>query len=150
MTSIEQASATLEPLVGHLARLLFGVALLLAGVGSSITASMAETNVIAGFLGRPEDPQSWFYRVSLFITAVPALVVVATQTDSFRVLILSQVVLSIQLPFTIVPLLLLTGDRRLMGEHASGPRERTIAWTAGAVVIGLNVLLLSYVLKGGA
>jgi manganese transport protein len=149
VTSIAQASTTLEPLVGHLAQLLFGIALLLAGVGSSITASMAEANVIAGLLGRPEDPQSWFYRVSLFATALPALVVVATQADSFRVLILSQVVLSIQLPFTILPLLLLTGDRRLMGEHASGPRERVIAWSAGLIVVGLNLVLLYHVVRGG-
>ena len=150
VTSIEQASATLAPLVGNLARLLFGIALLLAGVSSSITASMAEANVIAGLLGRPEDPQTWFYRLSLFVTAVPALAVVATQTDSFRVLVLSQVVLSIQLPFTIVPLLILTSDRRLMGSHASGPRERIVAWGAGAIVIALNVLLLYYVVRGGA
>ena len=77
ITSIEQASATLEPLVGNLARLLFGIALLLAGVGSSVTSSMAEANVIAGLLGRAEDPPSRFYRVSLFVTALPALVVVA-------------------------------------------------------------------------
>ena len=78
--SIEQASATLEPLAGSLARLLFGIALLLAGLGSSITSSMAEANVLTGYLGRSEDPRTRFYRMSLFVLALPALAVIMAGT----------------------------------------------------------------------
>lgn len=149
VTSIEQASATLEPLAGSAARLLFGVALLLAGLGSSITSSMAEANVLTGFLGRPEDPRSRFYRVALFALSVPALAVVIAQFDSYRVLILSQVALSVQLPLTILPLLLVAGDRRIMGAYASGRVERFLGAAAGVFVIVLNTLLL-YQTAGGS
>ena len=58
VTSIEQASQTLEPLVGSLAQLVFGIALLAAGLSSSVTASLAEANIVTGYLGRPEDPRT--------------------------------------------------------------------------------------------
>lgn len=149
VTSIEQASATLEPLAGSLARLLFGIALLLAGLGSSITSSMAEANVLTGYLGRPEDPRSRFYRIALFALSIPALAVIVAQFDSYRVLILSQVALSVQLPFTILPLVLIASDRRLMGEFASGRTERVLAVAAGIFVVVLNALLL-YRIAGGS
>ncbi|MHB0980103.1 MAG: Nramp family divalent metal transporter [Thermoleophilia bacterium] len=149
VTSIEQASATLEPLAGNVARFLFGVALLLAGLGSSITSSMAEANVLTGFLGRPEDPRSRFYRVALFVLSIPALAVILAQFDSFRVLILSQVVLSVQLPLTILPLLLVAGDARIMGSFASSHVERILGVAAGAFVVVLNALLL-YRIAGGS
>lgn len=145
---IEQASATLEPLAGPLARLLFGVALLLAGLGSSITSSMAEANVLTGYLGRSEDPRSRFYRMSLFVLALPALGVILARFDSYTVLLLSQVVLSIQLPLTILPLIVVTGNRRLMGDLVSGPMEKVVAGAAGLLVVGLNMLLLYTVIGG--
>ena len=111
VSSIEQASATLEPLVGPLSRFLFGLALLVAGLASSITSSLAEANVVTGYLGKPEDPRSRFYRVGLVVTSLPAMFVIALGVDSFKVLIISQVMLSIQLPFTIIPLLWLSGSR---------------------------------------
>ena len=108
--SIEQASATLKPLAGPLAGFLFAVALVFAGVGSSVTSSMAEVNVITGFLGKPEDPRTLLYRISVFVTAIPSFMVILMGMDTFRILVFSQVVLSIQLPFTLV--LLLIGPRR--------------------------------------
>ena len=108
--SIEQASATLKPLAGPLAGFLFAVALVFAGVGSSVTSSMAEVNVITGFLGKPEDPRTLLYRISVFVTAIPSFMVILMGMDTFRILVFSQVVLSIQLPFTLV--LLPIGPRR--------------------------------------
>jgi len=148
VTSIEQASATLRPLAGHLAQLLFGIALLFAGVGSSITSSMSEANVITGYLGKPEDPREWVYRIGLVVTAIPALVIIAIGVDSYKALILSQVALSVQLPFTIIPLLLLVGSRKVMGEFASGWLEKALGWVVAAVVLALNGLLLYHILGG--
>jgi manganese transport protein len=148
VTSIEQASATLRPLAGHLAQLLFGIALLFAGVGSSITSSMSEANVITGYLGKPEDPKGWVYRIGLVATAIPALVIIAIGVDSYKALILSQVALSIQLPFTIIPLLLLVGSRKVMGEFASGWLEKALGWVVAVVVLALNGLLLFHILGG--
>ena len=146
--SIEQAALTLEPLAGSFARLLFGIALLLAGLGSSITSSMAEANVLTGYLGRSEDPRSRFYRMSLFVLALPALGVIVAGLDSYTVLLLSQVVLSLQLPLTILPLIIVTGDRRLMGDLASSATERALASAAGLLVVGLNFFLLYTVIGG--
>ena len=107
VTSIEQASATLKPLAGALAGLLFAIALVFSGVGSSITSSMAEADVITGFLGKPSDPRTTLYRIAVFVTAIPALLVILFSLDTYRILIFSQVILSLQLPFTLVPLLML-------------------------------------------
>ena len=127
---------------------LFGVGLLLAGLGSSFTSAMAEVNVLTAYLGRPEDPRTNFYRIGLFVLAIPALAVIASGIDSFKVLLYSQVALSIQLPLTIIPLVLLVSDRRVMGAFASGGAERTLAIVGGVLVTALNVLFL-YNLAGG-
>jgi manganese transport protein len=140
--SIEQASATLKPLAGPLAGFLFAVALVFAGVGSSVTSSMAEANVITGFLGKPEDPQTWLYRIAIFITAIPSFLIIALASDTYRILIFSQVMLSIQLPFTLIPLLILCRDRKIMGGFRSGTREFAAAVAICGVVIVLNVYLL--------
>jgi len=150
ISSIEQASATLKPLAGPLAGFLFAVALVFAGVGSSVTSSMAEVNVITGFLGRPEDPRTLLYRVSVFVTAIPSFMIILLAMDTFRILIFSQVVLSIQLPFTLVPLLILCRDRKLMGRFRSSQLEFAAAVVISAVVIVLNIYLLySTIIEGG-
>lgn len=147
--SLTQASATLEPLAGSLARLLFGIGLLFAGLGSSFTSAMAEVNVLTAYLGRPEDPRTKLYRIGLFILAIPALAVIAAGMDPLRVLIYSQVALTIQLPLTIVPLLLLVFSRKVMGEFRSGKAERALAIVATLVLSVLNTLFL-YTLAGGS
>jgi manganese transport protein len=147
--SIEQASAILKPLAGPLAGFLFAVALVFAGVGSSVTSSMAEVNVITGFLGRPEDPRTLLYRISVFVTAIPSFMVILLAMDTFRILIFSQVVLSIQLPFTLVPLLILCRDRNLMGRLRSSQPEFAAAVVISGVIIVLNIYLLYSTIAGG-
>ena len=147
--SIEQASATLKPLAGPLAGFLFAIALIFAGVGSSVTSSMAEVNVITGFLGKPENPRTLLYRVSVFVTALPSFIIILMTLDTFRILIFSQVVLSIQLPFTLIPLLILCRDRKKMGCFRSSHLEFTAAVVISAVVIILNIYLLYSTVAGG-
>jgi manganese transport protein len=142
VSSIEAASETLKPLAGPLAGLLFAVALVFAGVGSSITSSMAEVNVFAGFLGKPEDSKTLFYRLSIFITAIPSFIIIAMGLDTYKILILSQVVLSIQLPFTLIPLLILCRSKKIMGNFRSRAIEFGLAAAVSTVVIGLNIYLL--------
>lgn len=147
--SIEQASTTLTPLAGPLAGLLFAIALVFAGVGSSVTSSMAEVNVITGFLGKPEDPRTLLYRISVFITAIPSFIIILSGMDTFKILIFSQVVLSIQLPFTLVPLLLLCRSKKLMGEFSSSNKEFIAAIAISTIIIVLNIYLLYSTLRGG-
>lgn len=147
--SLTQASATLEPLAGSLARLLFGIGLLFAGLGSSFTSAMAEVNVLTAYLGRPEDPRTKFYRIGLFVLAIPALAVVAVAKDPLQVLIYSQVALTIQLPLTIIPLLWLVFSKKVMGDFRSGPVERVLAIAATLALSVLNTLFL-FTLAGGS
>ena len=147
--SIEQASATLIPLAGPLAGFLFAVALVFAGVGSSVTSSMAEVNVITGFLGQPEDPRTLLYRISVFVTAIPSFLIILLSMDTFRILIFSQVVLSLQLPFTLIPLLMLCRDHKLMGAFKSSRMEFAAAVVISAIVIVLNLYLLYSTIIGG-
>jgi len=140
--SLERASATLRPLAGRFAGFLFAVALLAAGISSSTTSSMAEVNVITAFLGKPEDPKTLLYKISAFITAIPSFVIILMKIDTFKILILSQVVLSIQLPFTLVPLLILCRRRTVMGSFRSKSVEFVLAIAVSAVIIALNLFLL--------
>lgn len=147
--SIEEAAATLKPLAGPLAGLLFAIALVFAGVGSSITSSMAEVNVITGFLGKPEDPRTLLYKLSVFLTAIPSFLIIIFSLDTFRILIFSQVVLSIQLPFTLLPLLILCNKRKIMGCFRSSRTEFISALIISGIVIILNMYLLYSTLAGG-
>ncbi|NTV68316.1 MAG: Nramp family divalent metal transporter [Chlorobaculum sp.] len=147
---IEQASATLRPLAGPLAGLLFAVALVFAGVGSSITSSMAEANVITGFLGKPEDPSSLLYRVAVFLTSIPSFFIILFNVDTYKILIFSQVVLSVQLPFTLLPLLLLCRSEKVMGVFRSRGVEFVAAVLITIVVVALNIYLFYTTISGGS
>jgi manganese transport protein len=142
VTSITDAAQTLVPLAGKAAGLLFAIALVFAGVGSSVTSSMAEVNVITGFLGKPEDPKTLLYRVATFITAIPSLMIILLNLDTYKILIFSQVILSIQLPFTLIPLLYLARKKSVMGIFKSSNAEFSALIIISAIIIGLNAFLL--------
>ncbi len=142
VSDIAQAADTLRPLAGNTARLLFAIAFLCAGLSSSITVCLAGGTVFTGFLGHEIDPKKWWYRAGILLTAVPAVLLIQVLTDAFQALVWSQVVLSIQLPLTILPLILLTRSRRVMGEFANGRVESVLLYAGGALVIALNLLLL--------
>ena len=147
--SLSQASETLRPLAGPLAQLLFAIALLFAGISSSTTSSMAEANVITGYFGKSEDPKSLFYRVSLIVTSIPAFFVILFSKDFYNLLILSQVILSVQLPFTIIPLIMLSSNTKVMGKFKLTKLQLTIAWIIAVSVMALNAFLLFQTFTGG-
>ena len=149
VTTIEQASVTLKPLAGQFAGILFAIALVFSGISSSITVSMAEANIITGFLGKPEDPRTMLYRSALLVTAIPAVLIILFSVDTFRVLILSQVILSIQLPFTLIPLLILCRNSQVMGSFKSRTFEFAAASIISAIVIALNIYFFYTTLTGG-
>jgi manganese transport protein len=149
VTSIEQASQTLEPLVGSAAQFIFGIALLAAGLSSSVTASLAEANIVTGYLGRPEDPRTRTYKLGLVVLTLPAMVIIAVGVDAYQALIVSQVVLSLQLPFTIIPLLWLSRSRRVMGRDRTGTISTVVGVLVAALIIGLNAFLLYTTFWGG-
>jgi manganese transport protein len=115
----------------------FAVALLAAGLASAATATLAGQIVIEGFTN---------FRISVFvrraITVIPALVLIASGLDAYQALIFSQVALSIQLPFAIVPLIWLTSRKSVMGSFVNARQTTIAASVAATAIIGLNVALL--------
>jgi len=142
VTELGQAQAMLRPLLGKAAAVVFGGALLMAGLSSSVTAGMAGGSIIAGMSGEPYDPSDNHTRLGVVVTLVGAALVTLLITDPFRGLILSQTALSIQLPWTIILQILLTSDHRIMGKHVNGAVDQVLLWTTALIVSGLNVLLL--------
>ena len=132
------------PHVGPAAPLLFGVALLLAGQSSTLTGTLAGQIVMEGYLRLRVDP--WLRRLATrLIALVPAVVVIALTGESStqRLLVLSQVVLSLQLSFAVIPLIHFTSDRRNMGVFASPTWVRVLAWLTAAIIVGLNTKLVA-------
>lgn len=149
VTELGQAQAMLQPLLGKAAAVVFGGALLMAGLSSSVTAGMAGGSIVAGMSGEPYDPSDNHTRAGIILTLAGALVVTFLITDPFRGLILSQMALSVQLPWTIILQILLTSDSRIMGKYVNSTFDRILLWTTAALVSGLNVLLLADTLRNG-
>ncbi len=135
--SLQTAYVTLTPALGALAALAFGVGLLASGLSSSTTGTMAGQIVLQGFSGKKVD--MWVWRL---LTMVPALVIIALNISSVEVLVISQVILSLQLPFTMVAVLSLTSRRDLMGDLVNGRNTNVINVLICLVVTVLNVVLL--------
>ncbi len=148
VASLEQAEAMLRPILGPAAAMVFALALLAAGVASSITAGMAGGSIFTGIFGRTFDIRDGHTRAGLLVTLLPALAVIFFVTNSFKALLLSQVLLSLQLPITILLQLSLTSSRRVMGAYANSGAGKALLWTTAVVVIGLNLMLLKSVLLG--
>ena len=143
-SDLHQVYNALETYVGSNSGVIFGIALLASGISSSSVGTLAGQVVMQGFIRR---------KISVFlrraITMVPALVVIGIHFDPSRALILSQVFLSFGIPFAMIPLVLFTRDRKLMGELVNRRLTNLAAYTVAAMIIGLNVFLL-YQTFGGA
>lgn len=140
VSEIQDAYQLLGPLFGAgLASLLFGVALLAAGQISTLTGTLAGQIVMQGFLRLRISPVARRL-VTRLIAIVPAVIVtsVSGESGTAQLLILSQIVLSLQLSFAVVPLVMFTNDRGLMGVFVNRPWTRAAAWLAAALIAVLN------------
>jgi manganese transport protein len=144
VADIGDAYHLLAPLLGTTAAsTLFAVALLASGQNSTITGTLAGQIVMEGFLDIRLP--AWLRRlITRLIAIVPAVIVTALygERGAAGLLILSQVILSLQLSFAVVPLVRFTGERRKMGEFANGRLLSAAAWGVAAVIVGLNGWLL--------
>lgn len=149
VTEIQQAHELLAPLLGaKVASTAFAIALLASGQSSTLTGTLAGQVVMEGFINLRIRP--WLRRmITRSLAIIPAAVTIWIMGDSgsYQLLILSQVVLSMQLPFAVVPLIQFTSDRRLMGDFASKLWVKILAWSAATVIISLNVWLVTGVLR---
>ncbi len=137
VATIEDAYLTLQPLLGAAAGVVFAVSLLASGLSSASVGTMAGQVIMQGFLHRHIKP--WIRRL---VTMLPSLIVIALGLNPTRVLVLSQVVLSFGLPFAVVPLIMFTRRRDVMGELVNRRVTTVLAILAAVVIIGLNIYLL--------
>ena len=144
VADIGDAYRLLSPLLGTgIASVLFAVALLASGQNSTITGTLAGQIVMEGFLNIRLP--AWLRRlITRLIAIIPAVIVTAMYgaKGTGALLILSQVILSLQLSFAVVPLVLFTSERAKMGQFANRGPLKTLAWTVAVVIIGLNAWLL--------
>lgn len=144
VTEIQQAHHLLSPLLGTtLAGTLFALALISAGQSSTLTGTLAGQIVMEGFLQFKMRPVLRRL-VTRLIAIIPAIIVIAIQGEqgSYSLLIMSQVLLSLQLPFAVIPLIKLTSDRALMGKFVNTWWMKGLAWIAATVIVGLNAYLV--------
>jgi manganese transport protein len=141
--TFDEAHLTLKPILPSVSAAAFGLALLFSGLSSSTVGTMAGQVIIEGFL---DIKFSVFLR--RLITIIPSLVVIALKLDPLKILVLSQVALSFAIPFALVPLVILTRSRSVMGDMVNNPRTNVTAYAVTAIIVGLNLLLL-YRIVGG-
>jgi manganese transport protein len=150
VAAIEDAYKLLSPLVGAAgASTLFAVALLASGQNSSITGTLAGQVVMEGFVNIRVAP--WLRRmITRTLAIIPTIIVVAFtgERGTEKLLILSQVILSMQLSFAVVPLVIFTGSRNVMGEFVNSRWLQALSWLVAALIAGLNAWLLVLMFKG--
>lgn len=145
VTDLSQAEAMLKPLLGNLAGVVFAVALLFAGLASSITAGMAGGSIYAGIFNEPFDISDRHTIAGILVTMVPAALIIFFISAPFNGLIFSQMLLSIQLPITIFTLIYLTSSKKVMGKYTNSKLGNIVLWIIGIIVTCLNIaLLVSY------
>jgi manganese transport protein len=138
VTTIEGAHREFGNLVGGSAALAFAVALLASGASSSSVGTYAGQIVMGGFI----NVNIGLY-VRRIVTMLPALVLLAVGVSPTRALVLSQVVLSFGIPFALIPLVMLTSRRDVMGAHVNSRLTTSTAWTLAVLITGLNVFLIA-------
>lgn len=141
--TIQGAHAAIVDALGPAVGVIFGVGLLASGLASTSVGCYAGSTIMAGLL---------HLRVPLLVrrvsTLIPALIVLGIGVDPTRALVLSQVVLSIGIPFALIPLVAYTGNRTLMGGFANGRAITVAAWVVTALIVGLNVVLIVLTVTG--
>ncbi len=135
--TLEQAYKTLQPLLGPAAGIVFGVALLASGLSSSSVGTMAGQVIMQGFMHFHIPP--WIRRV---VTIIPSLIVIFAGLDPTRSLVISQVVLSFGLPFAIIPLIMFTSNKDVMGVLVNKWFTNLLAGLCAVLIIALNIFLL--------
>lgn len=139
---LQQAKSLLEPLLGNQAATIFALALLMAGISSTVTSGMAAGSIFAGMFGESYHVKDVHSRVGILLSLGIALVVILFIENPFHGLIISQMVLSIQLPFTIFLQVGLTSSKRVMGQYANSQWSSFVLYTMAVIVSVLNLALL--------
>ena len=141
VTEMQQANSLLEPLLGKNAAVVFAVALLFSGLASTITSGMAAGSIFAGMYKEPYDIKDNHSRLGVAISLIIALAIIFFISNPFKGLIYSQMILSIQLPFTIFLQVYLTSSEKVMGKYKNSTYSKIVLLSLGLIVTGLNIAL---------
>lgn len=142
--TIEQAQQSLSPLLGAASSGAFGLALIASGLSSSIVGTMAGTTIMQGFVGLKVSDN-----VTRIVTILPAMLIIFIGINPMKALIFSQVILSFILPVAIIPMLLITKRKDLMGVFVNKPLTNIIGWIIASIIIAANAVLLFLTFTGG-
>lgn len=141
VNELEQASSLLQPLLGNHAAVIFAIALLFAGIASTITSGMAAGSIFAGIYREPYDIKDSHSRWGVLLSLIIALLIIMVVSDPFMGLIYSQMILSIQLPITIFLQVYLTSSDKVMGKYKNRTSTKWILYILGGIVTALNIML---------
>ena len=141
VNELQDASALLQPLLGNNAAVIFAVALLFAGIASTITSGMAAGSIFAGIYREPYDIKDSHSRWGVLLSLVMALIIIMLVSNPFMGLIYSQMILSIQLPVTIFLQVYLTSSGKVMGKYKNRTSTKWILYILGGIVSVLKVIL---------
>ena len=139
---MSQAQSLLAPLLGGNAANVFAIALLMAGLSSTVTSGMAAGTIFAGIFGEPYNIKDVHSVTGVALSLVAALLIICFIDNPFQGLIISQTVLSIQLPFAVFLQVYLTSSRKVMGKYVNKKWNSAILYSLAAIVTALNVWLL--------
>ena len=139
---LQQAQAMLHPLLGNNAANIFAIALLLAGISSTITSGMAAGSIFSGLFGESYNAKDTHSIVGIVLSLGVALLLIFFIGNAFQGLLISQMVLSIQLPFTVFLQVSLTSSKRVMGKYANSRLNSVFLYSLAALVTALNIWLL--------
>lgn len=142
VNELQDASALLQPLLGNNAAVVFAVALLFAGIASTITSGMAAGSIFAGIYRESYDIKDSHSRWGVLLSLLVALLIIMVVSNPFMGLIYSQMILSIQLPITIFLQVYLTSSEKVMGKYKNRLVTKWVLYLLGMIVSGLNVMLL--------
>jgi manganese transport protein len=140
---LQQAHSLLQPLLGSNAVVIFAVALLLAGISSSMTSGIAAGSIFAGMYNEPYNIKDIHSRIGILISLGVALIIIFMIGDPFKGLIISQAILSMQLPVTVFLQVRLTSSKKVMGKYANSLRTKIWLYGIASIVTFLNILLLA-------
>ena len=139
---LQQAKSLLDPLLGNNAGLIFALALLMAGISSTITSGMAAGSIFAGIFGESYHIKDSHSQVGVILSLGIALLLIFFIGDPFKGLLISQMVLSIQLPFTVFLQVGLTSSRKVMGQYVNSKWSSFVLYAIAGIVTVLNIMLL--------
>jgi len=141
VTELQQANHLLEPLLGSNAAIVFAIALLMAGIASTVTSGIAAGSIFAGMFKEPYDIKDNHSRLGVAISLLVALALIFFISNPFQGLIISQMILSIQLPFTIFLQVYLTSSSKVMGKYRNSLLSKVFLYSIAGIVTLLNVYL---------